>query len=169
MGGLWSPMSLEYRYGGERSTRWSRQGRHDLGRHRRGGWPAGIVARFTDRDPGRRFYRFLLREKGGRGGKTVWGALRANGGAVAAPVYVLGSALGALLAARLIWAAEIAATLSEVLGNKVSADLAWTYFLFSLVLSAILEAAILISASSAAGAWAHRANRERHGLSAPLR
>jgi hypothetical protein len=82
------------------------------------------------------------------------------GGAVAAPVYVLGSTLGALLAARLIGAAEIATTLSEVLGTKVSVDLAWTYFLFSLVLSAILEAAILVSASSAAGAWANRANRE---------
>ena len=151
---------LEYRHGGERRTRWCRQGRDDLGRHRRGGWPAGIVARFTGRDPGRRLYRLLLWEKGGRGGKTGWGAPGLIGGAVAAPVYVLGSTLGALLAARLIGAAEIAATLSEVLGTKVSADLAWTYFLFSLVLSAILEAAILVSASSAAGAWANRANRE---------
>ena len=78
------------------------------------------------------------------------------GGAVAAPGYVLGSTLGALLAARLIGAAEIAATLSEILGTRVSGDLAWTYFLVSLVLSAILEAAILVSVSSAAGAWTKR-------------
>src|ERR687890_1680929 len=78
------------------------------------------------------------------------------GGAVAAPVYVLGSALGALLAARQIGADEIAKTLSDVLGMQVSADEAWLYFLLSLVLSAILEAALLILVSSAAGAWAKR-------------
>jgi len=43
-----------------------------------------------------------------------------------------------------------------MLGTQVSADLAWTYFLFSLVLSAILEAVILVSVSSAAGALANR-------------
>ena len=78
------------------------------------------------------------------------------GGAVAVPGYVLGSTLGALLAARLIGAAEIAATLSEILGTRVSGDLAWTYFLVSLILSAILEAVILVSVSSAAGAWTKR-------------
>src|SRR5215210_3724746 len=64
-------------------------------------------------------------------------------GAVAAPVYVLGSTIGALLTARTIGAAEIATTLSDMLGTRVSADLAWVYFLVSLVLSAILEAVIL--------------------------
>jgi len=78
------------------------------------------------------------------------------GGAVAAPAYVLGSTIGALLTARMIGAAEIATTLSNMLGTHVSADLAWTYFLFSLVLSALLEAVILVSVSSAAGAWANR-------------
>ena len=78
------------------------------------------------------------------------------GGAVAAPAYVLGSTIGALYAVRLIGASELARILSEMLGTHVSADLAWTYFLLSLVLSAILEAAILVSVSSAAGAWATR-------------
>jgi hypothetical protein len=78
------------------------------------------------------------------------------GGAVAAPVYVLGSTLGALLAARQIGAARIATTLSDMLGTQISADEAWIYFLFSLILSAILEAAVLILVSSAAGAWAKR-------------
>src|SRR5215210_3067516 len=78
------------------------------------------------------------------------------GGAVAAPGYMLGSAIGALLAAHLIGAAEIATMLSDVLGTQVSADEAWIYFLFSLVLSAVLEAVILVSVSSAAGAWTNR-------------
>jgi hypothetical protein len=78
------------------------------------------------------------------------------GGAVAAPVYVLGSTLGALLAGRGIGAASIATTLSEVLGTQVSADEAWSLFLLSLVLSAILQAVVLILASTAAGAWASR-------------
>ncbi len=78
------------------------------------------------------------------------------GGAVAAPVYVVGSTLGALLAARGIGAARLATTLSEVLGTQVSADEAWTFFLVSLVLSAILEVTVLVLASTAAGAWAKR-------------
>jgi hypothetical protein len=65
------------------------------------------------------------------------------GGAVAAPVYVLGTA-------------GIATTLSGMLGTQISADEAWIYFLFSLILSAILEATVLILVSSAAGAWAKR-------------
>ena len=77
-------------------------------------------------------------------------------GIVAAPGYMLGSTLGALLTGRLIGTAEIARTLSDVLGTQVSADEAWVYFLFSLVLSAIFEAVILISVSSAAGAWTNK-------------
>jgi hypothetical protein len=78
------------------------------------------------------------------------------GGAVAAPVYVVGSTLGALLAARAIGSARLATTLSDVLGTRVSADEAWTFFLLSLALSAILEVVVLVLASTAAGAWAKR-------------
>jgi hypothetical protein len=78
------------------------------------------------------------------------------GGAVAAPVYVVGSTLGALLAARAIGSSRLATTLSDVLGTRVSADEAWTFFLVSLVLSAILEVMVLVIASTAAGAWAKR-------------
>ena len=78
------------------------------------------------------------------------------GGAVAAPAYVLGSTVGALLAGRGIGASRIAGTLSEVLGTQVSADEAWTLFLASLALSAVLQATILVLASTAAGAWASR-------------
>ena len=78
------------------------------------------------------------------------------GGAIAAPVYMVGSALGALIGGREIGAVRMAATLSEWLGTQVSADEAWIFFLVSLLLSAILEAAILVSASTAAGAWTKR-------------
>jgi hypothetical protein len=78
------------------------------------------------------------------------------GGAVAAPVYALGSTIGALFAAREIGAARLAATLSEFLGSKVSADEAWSLFLVSLVLSAVIEIALLVAAATAAGAWAKR-------------
>jgi hypothetical protein len=50
----------------------------------------------------------------------------------------------------------MAATLSEWLGTEVPADEAWTFFLVSLALSAIVEAAVLILASTAAGAWVKR-------------
>lgn len=78
------------------------------------------------------------------------------GGAVAAPAYALGSTLGALLAGRGIGAARIAGTLSEVLGRRVTADEAWTFFLASLVLSAVLQAVVFVLASTAAGAWVSR-------------
>ena len=78
------------------------------------------------------------------------------GGAVAAPVYALGSTIGALFAAREIGAVRLAATLSELLGSKVSADEAWTLLLVSLVLSAVIEITLLIAAATGAGAWAKR-------------
>jgi hypothetical protein len=78
------------------------------------------------------------------------------GGAIAAPVYALGSTIGALFAAREIGALRLAETLSELLGSKVSADEAWTFFLVSLVLSALIEVTLLVAASTAAGAWAKR-------------
>ena len=78
------------------------------------------------------------------------------GGAIAAPVYALGSTIGALFAAREIGATTLAATLSELLGSKVSPDEAWAFFLASLVLSAVIEITLLVAASAAAGAWSKR-------------
>jgi hypothetical protein len=77
-------------------------------------------------------------------------------GAIAAPVYALGSTIGALFAAREIGAARLAATLSELLGSKISPDEAWAFFLASLVLSAVIEITLLVAASVAAGAWSKR-------------
>src|ERR687898_129862 len=78
------------------------------------------------------------------------------GGAIAAPVYALGSTIGALFAARQIGAVRLAATLSELLGSKVSPDEAWAFFLASLVLSAVIEIKLLVAASPAAGGRSKR-------------
>src|ERR671912_977414 len=78
------------------------------------------------------------------------------GGAIAAPVYALGSTIGALFAAREIGAVRLAATLSELLGSKVTPDEAWAFFLASLVLSAVIEVTLIIGGATAAGAWAKR-------------
>ena len=77
-------------------------------------------------------------------------------GGIAAPVYALGSTIGALFAAREIGASRLAATLSELLGSKISPDEAWAFFLASLVLSAAIELTLLVAASAAAGAWSKR-------------
>ena len=78
------------------------------------------------------------------------------GGAIAAPVYALGSTIGALFAAREIGAVRLAATLSELLGSKVTPDEAWAFFLASLVLSAVIEVTLILVAATAAGAWSKR-------------
>src|SRR5215212_372213 len=78
------------------------------------------------------------------------------GGAIAAPVYALGSTIGALFAAREIGAVRLAATLSELLGSKVSPEETWAFFLASLALSAVIEITLLIAAATAAGAWSKR-------------
>jgi len=77
-------------------------------------------------------------------------------GGIAAPVYALGSTIGALFAAREIGASRLAATLSELLGSKISPDEAWAFFLASLVLSALIEITLVVAASTAAGAWSKR-------------
>jgi hypothetical protein len=78
------------------------------------------------------------------------------GGVVAAPAFVIGASAGALLAARGIGSARIATTLSEMLGTRISPEEAWQFFILSLVLAAVLQAVVLVLASTAAGAWAPR-------------
>lgn len=78
------------------------------------------------------------------------------GGAVAAPVYVVGASAGALVAARGIGSPRMAATLSDVLGTPISSDEAWTLFLLSIVLSAVIQAAVFVAAATASGALARR-------------
>ena len=96
--------------------------------------------------------RRAARESEGRAG-VLAGLI---GGAVAAPAFVLGASAGALIAARGLGAAGIAATFSEVTGTRISPDEAWQIYLLSIALSAVLQAGILVAASAAAGAWVAR-------------
>ncbi|HEV2093954.1 MAG TPA: hypothetical protein VGR18_12390 [Rubrobacter sp.] len=78
------------------------------------------------------------------------------GGAVAAPVYAVGASAGALVAAHGIGSPRIAETLSDVMGTSVSPDEAWTLFLLSIVLAAVLQTAVFVGAATVAGALAKR-------------
>ena len=78
------------------------------------------------------------------------------GGAVAAPVYAVGASAGALVAAHGIGSPRIAATLSDVMGTTVSPDEAWTLFLLSIVLAAVLQTAVFVGAATVAGALAKK-------------
>ncbi|MDQ4105932.1 MAG: hypothetical protein M3157_01990 [Actinomycetota bacterium] len=78
------------------------------------------------------------------------------GGVVAAPVFVLGAALGSVVAIQRLGTSEIASTLSEMLGQEISPEQAWQFFLLSLVVAAFLQAGLLILVSTAAGAWVTR-------------
>jgi hypothetical protein len=78
------------------------------------------------------------------------------GGAVAAPVYAVGASAGAVVAARGIGSPRIAATLTDVTGMPFSPDEAWTLFLISVALAAVLQTAVFVGAATAAGAIAKR-------------
>ncbi len=78
------------------------------------------------------------------------------GGAVAAPVFAVGASAGALVAARGIGSPRIAATLSDVMGTRISPDEAWTLFLLSIVLAAVLQTAVFVGTATIAGALAGR-------------
>lgn len=111
---------------------------------------AGIIfAGFVGFSCGR---RAAVAEEGRRSGALA-GLV---GGAVAAPVFVLGATLGSAVAVQSMGTAEIATILSDMLGQEISADQAWQFFLLSLVVAAFIQAGLLILASAAAGAWAMR-------------
>ena len=78
------------------------------------------------------------------------------GGAVAAPVFAVGASAGALVAARGIGSPRIAETLSDVMGTQISPDEAWTLFLLSIVLAAVLQTVVFVGAATIAGALAGR-------------
>ena len=82
------------------------------------------------------------------------------GGAVAAPMFVVGATLGSAVAVQSMGTAEIATILSDMLGQEISADQAWQFFLLSLVVAAFIQAGLLILVSAAAGAWAMRKRAE---------
>lgn len=111
---------------------------------------AGVIfAGFVGFSCGR---RAAVAEEGRRSGALA-GLI---GGAIAAPVFVLGATLGSAVAVRSMGTAEIAAILSDMLGQEISADQAWQFFLLSLVIAAFVQAGLLIGVSTVAGAWAVR-------------
>ena len=89
-------------------------------------------------------------------GRRTGGLSGLIGGAVATPVYVLGASAGALVAARGIGSARLAGMLSDMLGTPFTSGEAWRLFLLSLVLAGVLQAVVLVLASTAAGAWVTR-------------
>ena len=111
---------------------------------------AGIlVAGFVGLSCGRR----AAEAEAGRRSGALSGLLSA---VVAAPVYVLGASAGAVVAARGIGSARLAAMLSEMLGTRFTSEEAWQLFLLSLVLAAVFQVVVLVLASTAAGAWVTR-------------
>lgn len=83
------------------------------------------------------------------------------GGAIAAPVFVLGAATGGFAVGQMVGAEEISAVLSETVSMDIPPDEAWMIFIASLFVAALVQATILILASVAAGAWRARRSGEK--------
>lgn len=83
------------------------------------------------------------------------------GGSIAAPLFVFGAATGGFAAGRLVGAEEISSVLTDTVGMDIPPDQAWTIFVASLFVAALIQATILILASVAAGAWSTRGTSEK--------
>ncbi len=96
------------------------------------------------------------------GEKTASGGALAGvfGGLVAAPVFAVGAAAGAVVAARRIGSETIALTLEDVVGAPVSPEEAWRLYLLSLAFAAIVQVAFLVTVAATTGALATRKGRE---------
>lgn len=81
------------------------------------------------------------------------------GGAVAMPLFVVGSAAGALVSASSLGSRRIAATLSDATGMELGPGEAWQIFLLSVALAAFFEAVIFMVSSCIAGAMACKKDR----------
>lgn len=99
--------------------------------------------------------------KAGAGETSGAGALAGLiGGTIAAPVFVVGASAGAIVAGRAVEMRQMSAMLSDMLATSISPEEAWRLFLLAVVVAAVLQVAVLVSTSVAAGAWASR-KRER--------
>ena len=78
------------------------------------------------------------------------------GGAVAAPVFAVGAAAGAVLAIKRVGSASAAASLEEMLGTGISPEEAWQLYLLSLLFAAVVQVALITLSATAAGALALR-------------
>ena len=114
---------------------------------------AGIIASgFVGASCGRRAARSL------EGVRTPGDGAAAGlaGGLVAMPVFVVGSAAGALVSASSLGSRRIAATLSDATGMDVSPGEAWQIMLLSITFAAFFEAVIFVACAVAAGALLKR-------------
>jgi hypothetical protein len=87
------------------------------------------------------------------GGGAIAGLV---GGAVAAPVFAVGAATGAVIAIRRVGSETAAASLQEMVGTDISPEQAWQLYLLSLLLAALIQVFLLAMAAIAAGALALR-------------
>lgn len=69
------------------------------------------------------------------------------GGLLAAPVFVLGAASGALVGVQQMGMSEVSSTVSEVSGMQVSSQEAWVLLLVGLTFAAAVQAGLLILSS----------------------
>lgn len=103
------------------------------------------------------FIGFSCGKRAAKAGKEGSGASSGLvGGALAAPLFVLGAAAGAIVAAQTIGGAEIATSLSGILDVELSGDEAWNLYLVGTAVAAIVQAGILIAVSTASAAWTSR-------------
>lgn len=78
------------------------------------------------------------------------------GGAVAAPVFAVGAAAGAVIAIRRVGAESAAAAMGEMVGTGISPEEAWQLYLLSLAFAGVVQIFLLAVAAVAAGALALR-------------
>ena len=78
------------------------------------------------------------------------------GGVVAAPVFAVGAAAGAVLAIRRIGTESAAATLGEIMGTSFSPEEAWQLYLLGIAFAAAIQVSLVVLAAVAAGALALR-------------
>lgn len=88
---------------------------------------------------GRRAAAASESKQGGRAGLVS--------GLMAAPVFVLGAASGALLGVREVGMEEVSSAVGEMAGMEISSQEAWTLLLAGLVFAAFVQAAVLILTS----------------------
>jgi hypothetical protein len=82
------------------------------------------------------------------------------GGLLAAPVFVLGAASGALVSVRQLSMEELSSRLGEMSGIELSSQEAWIVVLSGLAFAAFLQAASLIISSVLAASRAAKRSKE---------
>jgi hypothetical protein len=123
-----------------------------------GAFSAILIAGFIGYYCGKRAAGTARGESPGRGASAGLVA-----GCIATPVYVMGAAVGSTVAVRGLGMEEVARTIEEWMGAPITPDEAWLFFLLSLLVAAVVQAAVLVLFSTLGGALALR-RREREGM-----